>query len=230
MLEFISKNWTYVVASGTVVAYGLDKFYNLWNDKKKKQQAYNRTFIALVKIFYSYQKHRSLYIEKPSFNFPAEVYPLLTKHLDTFEKDLETFKDSILKEAEIIPEISIESHVLFELADRISIMDRISLIEPVVSDMTNEHRLMSKKAQFHSMKEIFDDFFKNIIEKVYKRADVNKEFLNKLFYYGTEEYDIENFNTQKQIMIKYLESLYRQGAFSKEEFDLIANNLIRIEE
>ncbi len=225
-MEFVSKNWTYIVAFFSVAAYLFEKFYNFWIDKKKKQEAYNRTFVAVVKLFYSYKKHRNLYDEKPSINLPNEVYYLITKHIDTFDKDLETFKESIIKESLIIPEISIESHLLFELADRILIMDRMGLVETVISEMTNEQRLMAKRAQFYSLEKVFDEFFENILEKIKKRADVKKEFMDKLSYFGTVEYEIENFNLQKEIAKKYVDSLYRQGAISKIEFNDFSNNLI----
>lgn len=225
-MEFVSKNWTYIVAFFSVVAYLLEKFYNFWIDKKKKQEAYNRTFVAIVKLFYSYQKHKNLYAEKPSFNLPDEVYSLMVKHIDTFDNDLEYFKESVIKESEIIPEISIESHILFELSDRILILDRMGLVETVISEMTNEQKLMAKRAQFYSLEKVFDEFFENILEKVRKRADVKKEFMDKLSYFGTIEYEIENFNFQKEIAKKYLDSLYRQGAISKVEFDSFSSNII----
>ena len=225
-MEFVSKNWTYIVAFFSVAAYLLEKFYNFWIDRKKKQEAYNRIFVAIVKLFYSYQKHKNLYAEKPSINLPDEVYSLIVKHIDTFDNDLEYFKESIIKESEIIPEISIESHILFELSDRILILDIMGLVETVISEMTNEQKLMAKRAQFYSLEKVFDEFFENILEKVRKRADVKKEFMDKLSYFGTLEYEIENFNFQKEIAKKYLDSLYRQGAISKVEFDGFSSNII----
>jgi hypothetical protein len=225
-MEFVSKNWTYIVAFFSVAAYLLEKFYNFWIDRKKKQEAYNRIFVAIVKLFYSYQKHKNLYAEKPSINLPDEVYSLIVKHIDTFDNDLEYFKESIIKESEIIPEISIESHLLFELSDRILILDIMGLVETVISEMTNEQKLMAKRAQFYSLEKVFDEFFENILEKVRKRADVKKEFMDKLSYFGTLEYEIENFNFQKEIAKKYLDSLYRQGAISKVEFDGFSSNII----
>lgn len=226
MTEFIANNWTYVVAFATVIGYAFDKFYSFWTDRKKKQQAYNRTFVAIVKFFYSYQKHKSLYEEEPLFKLPDSVFHIISKHMDTFNDDLEYFKESILKESEIIPEISIESHVLFEFADRIRIMDKMSLVEPAMTEMNLEQKLMAKRAMFSAMKNVFEEFFKEIIDKVKKRADVKKKFQEKLSYFGTEEYEIENYKVQKEVMTRYLESLCRQGAFPKEEYDLISQELL----
>lgn len=226
MTEFIAKNWTYLVAGATVIAYIFDKSYNFWSDKKRKQQSYNRTFVAIVKFFYSYQKHKSLYEEKPQLNLPDSVFYLISKHIDTFNYDLEHFKEAILKESEIIPEISIESHVLFEFADRIRIMDKMSLTEPEMGEMSEQQKIMAKRALFSAMENVLNDFFKKIISKVQKKANVKKEFQDRLSYFGTEEHKIENFKAQKEVMTRYLESLYRQGAFPKEEFELISQTLL----
>lgn len=226
MIEYITKNWTYIVAFATVIVYIFEKSYSFWTEKKKKQQAYNRTFVALVKFFYSYQKHKSLYEEKPSFNLPENVFHIISKHIDTFSNDLENFKESIIKESEIIPEISIEAHFLFEFADRIRIMDKMSLLEPEISEMDDKQKLMAKRALFSAMKIDFEKFFAEIIPKVQKRADVEKELQEKLSYFGTEEYDIENYKRQKEIMIRYLESMLRQGAFQKEEYESISQQLL----
>lgn len=226
MTGFIAENWTYLVAVATVIAYVFDKSYSFWSDKKKKQQAYNRTFVAIVKLFYSYQKHKSLYDEEPLFDLPDSVFYIISKHIDTFNNDLEHFKESILEESEIIPEISIESHVLFEFADRIRIMDKMSLTEPAMNEMDEKQKLMAKRALFSAMQLVFDNFFEEIISKVQKRADVKKEFQEKLAYFGTEEYEIENYKMQKEVMLRYLESLYRQGAFQKEEFELMTQDLL----
>ena len=91
MIEFIAKNWTYLVAFATVIAYVFEKSYSFWSDRKKKQQAYNRTFVAIVKFFYSYQKHKSLYEEEPLFNLPDSAFYIISKHIDTFNNDLEHF-------------------------------------------------------------------------------------------------------------------------------------------
>lgn len=226
MIEFILKNWTYVVAFATVLAYVFEKSYSFWSDRKIKQQAYNRTFVAIVKFFYSYQKHKSLYEEEPLFNLPDNVFCIISKHIDTFNNDLENFKESIIKESEIIPEISIEAHILFEFADRIRIMDKMSLIEPIMNEMNEKQKLMTKRALFSAMKIVFEKFFDEIIPKVQKRADVEKEFQEKLLYFGTEEYEMENYEIQKKIMTRYLESLCRQGAFSKDEYNLISRELL----
>jgi hypothetical protein len=50
MIEYITKNWTYFVAFATVIAYVFEKSYSFWTERKKKQQAYNRTFVAIVKF------------------------------------------------------------------------------------------------------------------------------------------------------------------------------------
>lgn len=226
MTKFIAENWTYLVALATVIAYIFDKLYSFWSDKKKKQQAYNRTFVAVVKFFYSYQKHKSLYGEEPFFNLPENVFHIISKHIDTFDNDLENFKESILKESEIIPEISIQSHIMFEFADRLRIMDNISLSEPELSEMNDQQKIMTKRAMFSATKNIFDDFFKDIITRVQKRADVKKEFQERLIYFGTAEYEKEHFKLQKEIMNRYLESLCRQGAFPKEVLELISQELL----
>ena len=229
-MEFISKKWTYLLALGSFLAYAFDKFYTFWSEKKKKQQAYNRTFVAIVKLFYSYEKHKNIYQEIPHINLPNDIYSIISKHVDIFDLDLESFKESILKESEIIPEISIESHVFFELANRIRIMDKMSLTETIMSNMTSEQKLMAKRAQFYSVEEVFDDFFKVMIEKVSKHSDVEKKFLKKLSHFRSEEQKKENYSLQRKIMYKYLESLLRQNAFSKEEFDQLSYNLFRSEE
>lgn len=226
MIEYITKNWTYFVAFATVIVYIFEKSYSFWTERKKKQQAYNRTFVAIVKFFYSYQKHKSLYAEKPLFNLPENVFHIISKHIDTFNNDLENFKESIIKESEIIPEISIEAHFLFEFADRIRIMDKMSLLEPEINEMNDRQKLIAKKALFYAMKIDFENFFGEVIPKVQKRADVEKKLQEKLSYFGTEDYEIENLKKQKEVINRYLESMLRQGAFQKEESELILQQLI----
>ena len=102
----------------------------------------------------------------------------------------------------------------------------MSLIEPVMNEMDEKQKLMAKRAMFSAMKIVFEKFFDEIIPKVQKRADVEKEFQERLLYFGTEEYEMENYEAQKEIMIRYLESLCRQGAFPKEEYDLISRELL----
>jgi hypothetical protein len=105
-------------------------------------------------------------------------------------------------------------------------MDKMSLTEPEMGEMSEQQKIMAKRALFSAMENVLNDFFKKIISKVQKKANVKKEFQDRLSYFGTEEHKIENFKAQKEVMTRYLESLYRQGAFPKEEFELISQTLL----
>ena len=93
MIEFIQNYWSYLVTFGAVVAYLFDKGRNIWIETKRKKTAYNRVFTSVTKLYFSYVKHRSIYSEVPPLNFPDEVYSVVVKHIDTFNSDLNEFKE-----------------------------------------------------------------------------------------------------------------------------------------
>ncbi|WP_343626572.1 hypothetical protein [Flavobacterium lindanitolerans] len=225
MEDLIAKYWTHLsaiaVAIFTVFVYCFDKIHAYLSDKKKKNQTYNRVFVAAVKLFYSYQKHKKLYEETPSINLSDEIYAFISKQLDSFEKDLESFKNTILKESEIIPEILIESHLLFENADRINIIDRINFESDIPL-------LSIKRAQYHAIESIFDDLFESIIKKTGKLATIKQKFINNLLNYGNGDNKIETIKQNQKIMKKYIESLHRQKLITDKELKHIFRDLTRV--
>lgn len=224
--EFIKTYWTYFVAFATVMAYLFDKGYTLWTDKKKKQQAYNRTFTSVVKLYYSYLKHKKIYSEETPGNFPEEIYVKVVKHLNSFNDDLDEFKNSVLKESEIIPEISIQAHMLFDTIERTRVLDKMKLAEdPALDEISEKDDLAVKRAQFYAMGEIYDEFFTDIITEMRKHTTVKKEFVERLFYFKSSEYEKEAEKEQKRIMIRYFESLNRQGVLPDEVFDYLMTEM-----
>lgn len=226
MIEFIQKYWTYIVAFGTVVAYLFDKGRNIWVETKKKKTAYNRVFTSVTKLYFSYIKHKTLYSEESPFNFPDEIYSVIVKHIDTFNSDLDEFKLSVDKESEVIPEIIIQTHILFDTIDRMRVMDKMksSGVEEV-QEMTERENIAIKRAQFHALEEIFKEFFQDIITDIQKHTTVKKSFVKNLFYFESDEYFKEAEEEQRKIMRRYYESLNRQGLLPDEIFNALIQEM-----
>jgi hypothetical protein len=189
MIEFIEKYWTYFVAIGTVIAYLFEKGRTIWNEKNAKKVSYNRLLTSVLKLHFSYLKHSELYAEKPPMNFPDEMYIPMLKHLDTFNKDLDEFKITVDKESDIVPEIIIQTHMLFDAIDRIRIVDRMQATNTENHiEISDKENVGIKRAQFYSMSEIYDDFFDEIITDLQKKTTTSSDFINRIKYFKTDEY------------------------------------------
>lgn len=224
--DFIKTYWTYFAAGATVFAYLFDKGYTLWTDKKKKQQAYNRTFTSVIKLFYSYLKHKKIYAEETPGNLPEEIYVTIAKHLSSFNEDLDEFKSSVLKESEIIPEVSIQAHILFDTIDRMRVMDKMKLAaDPALAQLSDKDDLVIKRAQFYALSEVFEQFFTDIITDIRKYTTVSKEFVERLFYFKSADYEKEAEEEQRKVMAKYFESLHRQGKLPTEMFNQLMEEM-----
>lgn len=225
MIEFIEENWTYIVAIGTVLTYLFEKGRTIYLDRKKKKTSHDRLLTAVLKLNFSYLKHKQLYSEKPPFNFPDEEYQPILRHLDSFDKDINEFKLSVDSESDINPGILINTHQLFEIIDRFRIVDRIKAKEGE-NRISEEERIGVKRAQFYAFEKIFEDFFDEIIEDLSKKSSATKSFLKALKKTKTEEYKLELFEEQKETMKRYYESLNRQGLIPKEVYDFLVPNLV----
>ena len=219
MIEFIEKHWTYIVTFGTVIAYLFEKGRAIWLEKRLKRTSYNRIFTAVLKLYFSYLKHAEFYSEKAPLNFPDEIYIPMLKHLTNFNSDIDEFKQIVDKESDIVPEIMIQTHMLFDAVDRIRIVDRIQASNPQNHlQLSDTESLGVKRAQFYAMKEIYDEFFEEIIDNLQEKTCTSTDFIEKIKYFNTEEYQKENNIEQRKTMKKYYESLKRQGIISEEEF------------
>lgn len=223
MIEFIEKSWPYFVAIGTVIAYLFEKIRTIWLEKKAEKSSYNRLLTAVIKLNFSYLKHSALYAEKPPMNFGDVVYIPMLKHLDTFKSDLDEFKQTVNNESDIVPEIIIQTHMLFEAIDRIRIVDRMQATNMEnhiqISDTEN---IGIKRAQFYAMKDTYDDFFEEIITELQRKTTTSSDFIKRIKHYQTKEYKREVVEEQGKIMKRYYESLNRQGLIPDELYnDLI---------
>lgn len=222
MIEFLEKYWTYFVALGTIVAYLFEKGRTIWLEKKAKKTSYNRLFTAVLKLHFSYLKHTELYAEKPPMNFPDEMYIPMLKHLDTFNSDLDEFKQTVDKESDIVPEIIIQTHMLFDAIDRIRIVDRMQTtnIENHIQ-ISDTENIGIKRAQFYAMKETYDEFFEEIITDLQKKTTTSTDLINRIKHFKTEEYKNEVVEEQTKTMKRYYESLHRQGLLPDELYNIL---------
>lgn len=226
MIEFIQKYWTYIVAFGTLTAYLFEKGRTLWLETRKKKTAYNKVFTSVIKLYFSYIKHKTLYSEKSPLNFPDEIYTAMVKHIDTFNSDLDEFKLAIDKESEIIPQVIIQTHILFDTIDRVRVMDRMKNSgAKEAQEITEQENIAIKRALFHSLEEVFKEFFKDIITDIQKHTTVKKAFIKNLFHFETEEYSKEAEDEQRKLMRRYYESLNRQGLLADEIFNLLIQEM-----
>lgn len=219
--HFIQSYWTYILGGCAAVAYLFDKGYTIWTDRKKKKQAYNRVFSAIIKTYYSYLKYKMFYSERSPLNIPDKVLNVILKHSDTFKQDLENFKSSIFAEAEIIPEITFQAHHLFDTLDRLSVFDKIKAANDQGFDpLSEQDELIIKRAQLFALEETFDNFFTDIIDEVKKHTSVSKRFAQSLLKLNTDEFRKENQIEQLKIVRRYIDSLKRQGKADVELSEL----------
>ncbi len=224
MIEFFEKNWTYIVAIGTVLTYLFEKGRTIYIDKKKKKTSYNRLLTAVLKLNFSYLKHKQLYSEKPPFNFPDEEYKPILKHLDSFNKDINEFKVSVDKESDINPEILINTHNLFEIVDKFRIVDRINANEGE-NEISEDERIGVKRAQFYAFEKVFEDFFDKIIKDLCKKSIVSRSFSKAINQIKTDKYKNELIVEQKETMKRYYKSLNRQGLLPDQLCNFLIPNL-----
>lgn len=217
IIDFIEKSWPYLVAAGTVVAYLFEKGRDLWLDISKKKVAYNHVFTATIKVYLSYVKHSALYSEETPLNFPDSIYGEIVTHLDTFNDDVQDFIESVNKEADVIPEILIQVHLLFDTIDRINIVDRMNeSISQLNTTMDKQQLLIAKRALFYALGDVFHNSFDDIIDNLKGKASIRSDFMERIEYYRTSGYKDDVYEEQKKIAKRYFESLQRQGVFPKE--------------
>ena len=224
MIELIEKNWTYIVAIGTVLTYLFEKGRTIYLDEKKKKTSYNRLLTAVLKLNFSYIKHKQLYSEKPPFNFPDEDYQPILKHIDSFDNDINEFKLSVDKESDINPEILINTHNLFDIVDKFRIADRINEKESE-NKISEEEKIGIKRAQFYAFEKIFEDFFNDIISDLSDKSTASKTFLKALKETKTDKYKRELIEQQKETMTRYYESLKRQDLIPDDLYNSLKSNL-----
>lgn len=216
-MQIIHQYWVYLVALGTILGFVINKGYEIWIEKNKKRQAYNRVFSAIIKTYYSYLKYKMFYSES-SLKIPDEILLLIIKHTDNFKEDLDNFKSAAFAEAEIIPEITFKAHHLFDTLERLSVFDKFKASEdaPDLGFISESHELIIKRALLYALEEVFDNFFIDIIKEIKKHTPINKKFISRLLNLNTESYRVENELKQNKVYQRYRESLKKQGVEEDE--------------
>jgi len=224
-LKFLTDYWPQIVGVIAALAYLTEKAIIYYKESKKKKQAYHKVFTGAIKLYYSYQKHRVLYREEAVLGMPNEIYIVIVKHLDSFNADIDSFKNIIEEETEIIPEISLTTHAMFDIIDRFRVIDRISASGQPNTEISDNEKLVIRRAQFFALEEFLSEFFKDVIEEIRKKTLVSKTFTNRLFYLNSDEYEREAIVEQINIMKRYYESLHRQDALPEEIYNQLLEQL-----
>ncbi len=218
-IQFLSDYWTIIAGGAATIAYLTEKIITYYTDNKKKKEAYHKVFTGTIKLYFSYQKHRIIYQEQAVLGMPDDIYILITKHLDSFNMDIEKFKQVIDEETHIIPEISISTYAMFDIVDRFRLIDKISTSGQPNTEITDNEKLVIRRAQFSALEEFMKEFFKDVIEEIRKQTLVSKKFTKRLFYIDSREYLQKAMKEQMNIMKRYYQSLNRQGVLPEEVFN-----------
>ncbi|MBL7717691.1 MAG: hypothetical protein JNL72_02555 [Flavipsychrobacter sp.] len=225
MIELLKEYWSYILAFGAVIAFLYDKGRDIWSTTKKRRHAYDRAFAAVVRLYLSYLKHKRLYAEKPVIDMlPDDAYMELINHSDTFNDDLNCYKDFILKEADLIPEVVIDAQHLLDNLTVLSIFDNIRMSESL-GTFTSKESLAVKRAQFYSFEKYFDDYFSEVITLIGKSSSVKKGHIKKLLELNNDSFVKEISDEQKEMLKRYFESLHRQSILPTEAFTAIVSHL-----
>ena len=114
---------------------------------------------------------------------------------------------------------------MFDTIDRFRVVDRIATSGQPNIEITDNEKLVIRRAQFSALEEFMTEFFKDVIEEIRKKTLVSKDFTNRLFYLDTEDYQQEAMTEQMNIMKRYYESLHRQGMLPDEVFNHLLQQL-----
>lgn len=229
MIEWLQHNWFLVGALGTLLGFSLDKGYNFWKDRKEKQQAYNRLFTAVIKMYASFIKHGNLYNDEPFFNLPDEMFVTLSQSADTFSEDLITYQKAIDRENNLLPEIAIQANELFTLLDTVNLVNKISLANPTQQPSPTEI-LKMKRAYFYMLDEKLNIYFKDTLNEIRKNASLSKEFSKIVDEINSEKDKEEQHQIRISLLKRYFESLVRQGLMPVEFLTEIENELLKPKE
>lgn len=224
-LKFLSDYWTVIAGVAATIAYLTEKTITYYKDSKKKKQAYHKVFTGVLKLYYSYQKHKIIYREEAVLGLPNEIYIVIAKHLDSFNADIDSFKKIIDEETEIIPEISLTTYAMFDIIDRFRVVDRISASGQPNTAITDNEKLVIRRGQFFALEEFLTEFFKDVIQEIRNKTLVSKKFTERLFYLDSDEYEREAIAEQINIMRRYYESLHRQGMLPSEIYNALLEQL-----
>ncbi len=225
MIELVKTYWSYILALGAVTAFLYDKGTDIWIDKRKRRNGYDKAFTAVVRLYLSYLKHKRLYAEKPVIDMlPDDAFIELISHSDTFNEDLNCYKDFILKEANLIPEVVINAQQLLDNLTVLSIFDNIKLSESLGA-ITDKEALAIKRAQFYSFEKYFDEYFYDVITLIAKSSSVKKKHVQKLLELNNDSFVKEISYEQKEMLKRYFESLQRQNIIAIEVVTAIVNHL-----
>jgi hypothetical protein len=216
MLELLQKNWFLVGAFGTLLGFGIDRGYNFWKEKKSKQQAYNRLFTAVTRMYFSFIRHTNLYDENPLLELPLEIYAPIIKNADTFKADLKEYKTIVESESELMPEIAIQANELFDLLESVNTIDKLGATLQPNKDSSDQEIIGVKRAYFYSIESKMNEYFKETLEEIKRESSVSKEFANRMQNINSDESRTEQSEFRMDLMKRYFESLIRQGLIPKE--------------
>jgi hypothetical protein len=225
IIKYLSENWTVIAGIGAMLAYIAEKLVSYYLENKKKKEAYHRVFTGTIKLYFNYNKAQLLYRES-IITLPDEAYIFVAKYVDTFNSDILAFKKIIDEETEIIPEIALTTHALFDVVERLQVIDKISASGQLDVPITDKEKLIIRRAQFYALREFLEDFFREAIEEIRKRTFVGKKFTKRLFHFGSEQYQKEAIKEQLKIMRRYYESLHKQGIIPDEAYSVLINQLV----
>ncbi|MGM0589448.1 MAG: hypothetical protein ACQETE_13585 [Bacteroidota bacterium] len=214
ILIFVKTYWSHIIAISAGLGFIIKLGYQIWSDRKKKKQAYNRVFSAIIKLYYSYLRHKNIYSEEIPFHIPEEEIANAVNLLDTFENDLQNFSDAIMEETAIIPEASFKAHLLFRDIESTRIIDKIDSIDDDSKESINHQKLVVNRALFYATEEVFDDFFNDIIKDISNHTSVNSSFIEKLLNLNNSETETYINENREAFLKKYIESLQRQGVLN----------------
>lgn len=199
-----------VISSGALI---YDKISKYLSNKLAIQKEAEVIFSHLLKIYFSYLKHKNLFQEENDIGLLPEVLDKSIPLLDTFSRDVDEFKEFLNSEVHLIPEVRVECLFLFDLLERFKLVDKLSEINP---DADPTEGIPVKKAQFYSFEEYFENLFTSLFDLLRSKIRIDTLVLDDIKEMNSESHSKEIDKQSKIVIERYFESLKRQGVVNDE--------------
>lgn len=178
-------------------------------DKYERQKAYNRVLGSFLKLYHSYLQHQYIFNENGLKVIPDEYLLAIVEKIDNLDVEILLFKKIVSEESAILPELTIYLHEIQNLLSRFVIV--AEQFSKDNSDIEGKDtKLLIQRAHSYAVKEMLDEYFEDLIEKLAIKADVSEDFLNEIRKFNSDETIEKNMESQSEIMKRFFESLSKQ--------------------
>lgn len=221
LLKFLSENWVVLAGLAAGIAFVFERTFNVIADRKRKKQVYNRCLLELVKLHMAYLRQKGLLFNRLMGLMPIDNLHNSITRGNNLQEQMVAFNAFVAKEAELVPELIIQSFYVTNMIERLFAPERIYKPDELDSEKLKSIYDQQRAIINSDIGQFISSGLYDMIVKVAEKSSLAPSKQKVLADILSPAREAENQKADNEIIGRLFDEMHRQGSLTDEQYEAL---------